>query len=214
MPHQPVARDSRVARVPVMLGIALLHLLCYLLVTRVNALRPDAYVNLTTRLDSAIPHLPWMWPFYWLTYPFVLLGGGAALWLLPAASWRLAARALVLVTLIGATVQLLIPSQAPWPLDPAPIQRFYHEAGLVLPFANLPSMHVTYVVMAAGLLFAVTRRRMVRSLAILIACGVVVATVTLKEHFVLDGVAGLLLAGVSIVWWRRSIDQPVVADIA
>lgn len=184
--------------------VVLLHVACYWAVTRFNAARdPSALVDLTTPLDRLIPHLPWTWPFYWLTYPFVVVGSATALLGVPAIAFRRGLVAMIAVTLVGAATQVLVPSEAPWPSEPAAIQARYHDSLLVLPFANLPSMHVTYVVMTTGFLLAVSSRPWVRGLAVVIALGVVVSTVTLKEHFVLDAVAGLLLSIAAITWWRR-----------
>lgn len=189
--------------------VMLLHLGCYWTVTRVTESRgPAVLVRLATPLDDLVPHLPWTWPFYWLTYPFVVLGSGAALLRVGDRAFGRAIMALVGITLLGAAVQILLPAQAPWPPDPAPIQRLYHESALVLPYANLPSMHVTYVTVTAGILGSVFAHRWVRVGAALIAAGVVTSTVTLKEHVVLDALAGLLLASGAMLWWRKGSREP------
>lgn len=193
-------------RLPAMGAVVLLHVACYWAVTRFNAGRdPAAFVQLTTPLDTLIPHLPWTWPFYWLTYPFVVVGSAAALLRVSPATFQRGLVAMIGVTLIGAATQVLLPAEAPWPPEPAPIQQRYHDSFLVLPYANLPSMHVTYVVMAAGFLVTVFRHSGVRIVASIVTAGVVLSTVTLKEHFVLDAVTGLLLSAAAISWWRRGI---------
>ncbi len=191
-------------RLPILAGLAGLHLGCYLLVTRVNAGRdPSAFWTLATPADALIPHLPATWPLYWLTYPFVVLGGGYALWHADTTAWRRGVVAAIGVTLVGAAWQLLMPAVAPWPVEPSPIMRAYHEGGLVLPYANLPSMHVTYGVLAAGFLHGVVRSRIVHHVAAVVAAGIVISTLTLKEHYVLDAVTGLGLALGATWWWQR-----------
>jgi len=195
--------------VSVLVLVMLLHLGCYWTATRVTESRgPEVLVRLATPLDDLVPHLPWSWPFYWLTYPFVVLGSGAALLRLGDRAFRRAITALAGITLVGAVVQILLPAEAPWPPNPAPLQRLYHESALVLPYANLPSMHVTYVTVTAGMLGSVFAQRWVRRGAALIAAGVVISTVTLKEHVVLDALAGLLLAAGALLWWRKGIRGP------
>jgi hypothetical protein len=195
----------RLRRLPVMVLLAALHLGCYLAVTRINAARdPAALWSLATPLDRMIPHLPLTWPLYWLTYPFVVLGTGWALWVVGDRRYLRGVVAIVVVTLSGALIQLAIPSRAPWPADAGAIMQHYHTAGLVLPFANLPSMHVTYSVLAAGMLVEVTASRTMRWGAIAIAAAITVSTVTLKEHFVLDAISGLALALVALAWWRMA----------
>ncbi|HEY9507009.1 MAG TPA: phosphatase PAP2 family protein [Gemmatimonadales bacterium] len=184
-------------------GVALLHLLAYLAVTRINAARPShALWNLSTALDAAIPHLPHTWPLYWLVYPFVPVVGGLALLRLPPASFRRAVVAYTGMTLAGAAIQLLIPARAPWPAAPAPMQRLYHASGLVLPYANLPSMHVAFATLTALVVSSVSRAPAARAAAGAAALAITIGTLTLKEHFVLDAVTGVLLALAAWSWWR------------
>jgi hypothetical protein len=185
-------------------GVALLHLLAYLTVTRINAARPSyALWNLSTALDGAIPHLPHTWPLYWLVYPFVPLVGGLALLRMPDAAFRRAVVAYAAMLLTGAAIQLLIPARAPWPAAPAPMQRLYHGSGLVLPYANLPSMHVAFATLTALVFSSVARSPAARAAAGAAALAITVGTLTLKEHFVLDAVTGVLLGFAAWSWWRR-----------
>lgn len=193
-------------------GVALLHLCAYLVVTRVNQARPPtALRDLSVPLDAAIPHLPGTWPLYWLVYVFVPLGGGLALWRLPQSAYQRAVVAFAAITVIGASVQLLVPSHAPWPESPAPIQRLYHTSGLVLPYANLPSMHVAFATLTAAILASVTVGFVGRVAAVTVAGAITTGTLTLKEHFVLDAAAGVLLAVAAWLWWRRGTAGGVAA---
>ena len=182
--------------------VALLHLLAYLAVTRVNAGRPEgAFWNLATGLDSAIPHLPSTWPLYWLVYPFVPIAGAVALLRLSDAGFKRAIVAYSAMLLIGAAIQLLVPARAPWPDVPAPIQHFYHTSGLVLPYANLPSMHVAFATLTAAMLVTVVASRSWRLVTAGAALLITIGTLTLKEHFVLDAICGVLLGLVTWRWW-------------
>jgi hypothetical protein len=74
-------------------GVVVVYLACYWIVTRVTLARgPDVLFDTTIALDRLIPHVPGTWPFYWIAYPFVLLGAGNALLRMPAPAFR---RALV-----------------------------------------------------------------------------------------------------------------------
>ncbi|HET8622515.1 MAG TPA: phosphatase PAP2 family protein [Gemmatimonadales bacterium] len=183
--------------------VALLHLLAYLAVTRVNAGRPEhALWNLSTPMDVAIPHLPFTWPLYWLVYLFVPFAGAVALLRMSEPAFRRAIVAYSGMLLVGAGVQLLIPARAPWPASPAPLQEFYHSSGLVLPYANLPSMHVAFATLTAAMLATVVLSPGWRLAAMSTALLITVGTLTLKEHFVLDALAGVLLAFFTWRWWH------------
>ena len=199
----PVGRFAA-HRLVAIAGVALLHLLAYLAVTRVNAARPaHALWNLSTTLDAAIPHLPHTWPLYWLVYPFVPIVGGLALLRMSDPAFRRAVAAYAVMLLAGAAIQLLIPARAPWPAEPAPMQQIYHASGLVLPYANLPSMHVAFATMTALVFSSVSRSPAARAAAGAGALAITVGTLTLKEHFVLDAASGVLLALAAWSWWRR-----------
>ena len=185
-------------------GVALLHLVAYLAVTRINAARPEhALWDLATPLDTSIPHLPLTWPMYWLVYPFVPLVGMLAMLSMPEPAFRRGVLAFTGMLLIGAAVQLALPARAPWPESPAPIQDLYHSSGLVLPYANLPSMHVAFAVLAAAMYASVSTVRLRRVAVGVGAAAITLATLTLKEHYLLDAVAGIALA-LSAWWWWRS----------
>jgi membrane-associated phospholipid phosphatase len=197
-------RAERARRISIVAAVVLLHISSYYGATRINAGRlATSLYDLAIPLDTIIPHLPWTWPLYWIAYPFVVVGGGAALLGLPAPAFRRAIAAFIGMTLAGALIQVLIPARAPWPDVPAAAQQFVHQSALVLPYANLPSMHVAYCVLAAAFIATRAHSTLVAGGAWLVAVLVSVATVTLKEHFILDAVAGGLLALAAFVWWRR-----------
>lgn len=201
-----MALAQRARRALLVAAVAVLHVGCYYAVTRINAARPaSALRDLTLPVDLLVPHWPWTWPLYWIAYPFVVLGGGAALLGLPGPAFRRAVTAFVGMTLLGALIQVLVPARAPWPAAPAAAQQFVHQSALVLPYANLPSMHVAYSVLAAAFIATGPRSRVVAGGAWLVALLVSLATVTLKEHFLLDAVSGALLALGAFAWWRRGV---------
>jgi hypothetical protein len=194
----------RAPRFAVLAALGLLHLAAYLIVTRATSARPPAALwQFALPLDAAIPHLPWTWPFYWLAYPFVAVGGGVTLLRLDPDRFRRAAAAIVVMTLVGAAVQLALPARAPWPANPAPTQRMFHSSAIVLPYATLPSMHVAYTVLVAAMIRSVSRAAPARRIALAVPVLVALATLTLKEHVVLDAVTGALLGGATFAWWAR-----------
>ena len=187
-------------------GVALLHVLVYLVVTRLALLRPpSAFIDFGVALDEEIPHLPWTWPAYWLPYILVPVAAGASILRLGSRPfWHLIAAWSGMIV-VGGLIQIAWPAVAPWPTSPALTQRMYHDSSLILPFATLPSMHVAHVtmtVMVAGTVFPSVRVRAAGLLLILVAAA---ATLTLKEHLLLDALAGIALAVATWDWWRRGI---------
>jgi len=197
---------GRLARLRVIGALLALYLGSYLLVTRFSASLPAAAVrDFALPIDARIPYVAWTWPFYWLAYPFVVLGGGGVLLALPRHAFRPAAMTVAALTLVGMLVQLALPSRAPWPDDPVAAQQLMHGAGLMLPFAAFPSMHVAYCALVSGFSRLTPGGRVRSGAGWLVTALVAVATLTQKEHYVLDALAGLALAGTALAWWRRQV---------
>ena len=155
-------------------------------------------------LDAQIPHLAWTWPFYWIAYPFIVVGGGIALAKCDDEAFRRAIVALAAMTIIGALVQLVIPARAPWPAAPGAMQQHFHDSALVMPFATMPSMHVAYSAVVAGLLSTVYSHRLVRAAGIVLVLLIAISTLTLKEHLIVDAITGIAIALATLRWWRGS----------
>lgn len=191
-------------RLAAITAAGLVHLGVYVLVTRVNAARPaGALVDLASPLDARFPYWGWTWPFFWLAYPYILLGGAAILWRLP---WRAFARGVVAFgasAVVGGAIQLALPARSPWPDAPYAVQRMSHAWALNLPYASLPSMHVAFTVLVAYLGVATVRSRWAKAGLTVGAILISLSTVTLKEHFVLDVPTGALLGLAAGWWWRR-----------
>jgi hypothetical protein len=193
-------------RVLAMVGIALLHVVVYFIVTRLTLLRPPGvFIHPHLALDDRIPHLPWTWPVYWLPYVLVPLVTGAAVLRLDDAAFRRLVQAWAGMIVVGGIIQTVWPAVAPWPPSPALTQRLYHDSALMLPYATLPSMHVAHVALAGLVVGTVWPRSGVRVGGLVVTVAVAVATLTLKEHVLLDSIAGLALALVAWLWWRRGL---------
>lgn len=185
-------------------GVALLHVVVYFLVTRLTLLRPaSAFIEPHLSLDDRIPHLPWTWPAYWLPYALVPLAAAAIVARLDPAPFRRLVIAWTGMILLGGVIQVVWPAVAPWPVAPGLTQRLYHESALILPFATLPSMHVAHVALLAmvtGTTIPTAAVRWTGGVATVLVAG---ATLTLKEHVLLDAGSGLALALAAWLWWNR-----------
>src|SRR6476661_8903521 len=144
--HVAISEPRLGQRLLAMGGVALLHVLVYLAVTRATLLRPtSAFTDFRVGLDDKIPHLPWTWPAYWLPYVLVPIAAGVSTTRLGTRPfWRLILAWSGMIA-IGGLIHLSWPAMAPWPMSPAATQRWYHDSALILPYATLPSMHVGHV---------------------------------------------------------------------
>jgi len=197
--------DTRRARLAAVAILPLLHCVCYWIATRITVLRgPEALIQTEIALDRLIPYVPATWPFYWVAYVYVIGVGGLALYRLSDANFRRAVVAVSAMMIIGAAIQTLFPARAPWPPNPTTSQRLFHDSGLILPYATLPSMHVAYCAFTAGVVSSVLPGRSMTALGMAVVLAVAVSTLTLREHVILDALTGLALATVTLWWWKKS----------
>lgn len=202
----PVSREGPSARALAASGIILLHLVCYHLVNEVNRLRPpDQLLNLDSSVDALIPYLGWTGVFYYGGDLYATIWAGVVFWRMPRRLLPATAVAYVGMILLGAATQVLLPARAPWPAAPMAIQRWTHSWSVMQPYACLPSMHVTLTAYPCCVALSVLRTRWVKTLSVVGALLIAISTLTLKEHYVLDTLAGLVLAFLSFTWWRYAV---------
>lgn len=184
--------------------VALMHVVVYFIVTRLTLLRPAAaFIEPHLPLDDRIPHLPWTWPGYWFPYALVPLAAAAVVARLDAVGFHRLVGAWIGMIVVGGVIQVVWPAVAPWPSAPGLTQRLYHDSALILPFATLPSMHVAHVALLAmvtGTTIPIASVRWTGAVATALAA---IATLTLKEHVMLDAVSGLALAFAAWLYWNR-----------
>ena len=83
----------------------------------------------------------------------------------------------------------------------------YDNSPLVNPYAALPSMHVGWCLVLGLGLYLSTHRRSVRTLALSIAPAMWIATIITGNHYIIDGVFGIILAAIGFVcalWLNRN----------
>jgi len=208
----PSVEVTRGRRVLTLVGLAGLHVLLYFLVNRISEARPaDVWIDFSISLDERIPFLPWTWVVYYGGDLFIVGFAAWVLWRLPDAAFRRASIAYAAMMLLAATIQVLFPGPAPWPAEFTAAQAWGHAAAGMHRFATFPSMHVALSVLPACLSLSVLRRPSARGAAVLAALVISLSTLTLKEHLVLDAVAGAILALGAWWWWRRGISHDTMA---
>lgn len=204
-----VVRDSHkltlnwTSRQLMIIGVILLHSVCYYAVNFINSTRPQsAFLDYTIFIDHWIPYLSGTWVIYYFGDIYITLGAALIVWRLPREKFIKAIYVYSGMIVSGALFQLLIPAKAPWPAEIAKSHLFFHDLISMRPYACLPAMHVSLSLLPAFLLFSVTKSRWLRFWSTLIAILISLTTVTLKEHFVLDLFAGFALALVFYLIWR------------
>jgi membrane-associated phospholipid phosphatase len=205
------ARPRRATAALVLLGLVALHLALYGTVNAVNAARPAGdFVRFAIPLDDRIPFLPASWVVYYLGDVYIVAFGAWMMLQLVPSAFRRAAAAYAATIVLGAAVQIVLPSRAPWPAELTPVQSWVHGAIALRPFASLPSMHVALSVLPAAIGLSVLRRPTARAGAVLAAALISLSTLTLKEHVVLDVVTGALLALGAWAYWKSGVPGAAV----
>jgi membrane-associated phospholipid phosphatase len=70
-------------------------------------------------------------------------------------------------------------------------------------------MHVALAVLPACVSITVFHSRWFRLVTVVLVSAIILSTLTLKKHYVLDAVAGLLLGTVSFVAWESDFGSNV-----
>jgi membrane-associated phospholipid phosphatase len=175
------------------LGAGVLQSLVYFGIGQTHLSRSTEILR--TRLDDAIPF--WTWTS-WCYLPFY-----AAIFLIAVAGIRRkqlfnrAVMAVVIVMTLGALGHLFVGAEYPRPVLHPPFatisDAFMAWVQTVDPPGNVfPSLHVAHTTMLA-LILREDRRRL-GDLALVMATLLAVSTLTTKQHFIADVIAGYMLA--------------------
>ena len=193
-------QPRRVLRLALLVGIGLLQILCFNLVSLGSEGRE--LWDFHTAVDDWIPYLGWTWVVYYSGILYFSVFAAAVVWKLPTGLFRRALLAYAGMIITGAVLEIALPAWSPWPEHMVPVQQWFHDFFQLHPYACLPSMHVALSVLAACISFSVLKSPAMRILSIALATMISLSTVTLKEHFVLDIPTGLIL-GLLFYWlWR------------
>lgn len=202
-------QDRRVKwlkRLLIVISITVLNVLCFFSVNLINNRRPSSvFYEFHTIIDSQIPYISWTWIFYYFGDIFVTVWAAIILFKLSEIKFRRAIYAYTGMIITGALLQITLPGKAPWPNDLVNVQQFVHNLISMRPYACLPSMHVALSVLPVCILYSVFKSIWIRIFSTLLAVLITVSTLTLKEHYFLDALAGLLLALIFYGFWRGDL---------
>jgi len=201
--YSPNKKLERNIRLLLIIGVAILHIFCWIMVNEINRrLPPSQLNNLSTVFDTWIPYLGWTFLFYYLGLFYISFWAFFIVWKLTDKKLLRAVYTYTAMILTGALLEIAVPAQSPYPADMNSIQQFIHEKSYSGPYACFPSMHVMLTVLPALILFSVIRSRWIRFLSTLTAVLIVASTLTLKEHFFIDTLAGVIFAFIFYGFWR------------
>lgn len=184
------------------------------MVNLINSFRPySSFYDFHTIIDSWIPYIGWTWIFYYFGDIFILVGASIIVLRLSDMKFFRAMYVYSGMIITGALFQIALPGKAPWPYDLASVQQFVHNLISMRPYACLPSMHVALSVLPVCILFSVFKSSLIRFFSTLLAVLITVSTLTLKEHFFLDALTGLMLGLVFYGFWRLNFKKVFLKNI-
>jgi membrane-associated phospholipid phosphatase len=191
-------------RLLIMSGILLLHSVCYYFLVRVvNEQRPPSeFLNLRTVVDNWIPYLGWTWFFYYFGDLYIVFFAAYVVWKLPEAKFLRSAWIYTMMIISGALLHIALPSKSPWPVDLTYVQHWFHSSVSLNPYACLPSMHVALTILPACISLSILKPSWLKGLSITLAALIAISTITLKEHYFLDTLAGVIFALIFYLIWR------------
>ena len=161
-----------------------------------------------TRLDTAIPFLPWTLPIYQSFFVLII----AAAWVCEAPEFLRLLGAVLLANVIAYVGFLTLTAHYPrpdWhPIEPPWLREAFRSMfSQDAPGNTFPSLHVA----VTTLLTLRLRRRRFDVLWLVWGALVVLSTLTVKQHFILDVVGGLALALGLNAWRLRAPPPPAAA---
>jgi len=185
------------------IGVAVSHILCWIMVNEINRrLPPSQLNNLSTIFDNWIPYLGWTFIPYYLGNFYMSFWAFFIVWKLPDKKLLRAVYTYSAMILTGALLEIAVPAHSPYPADMNSIQQLIHEKSYSGPYACFPSMHVALTVLPALILFSVITSKWIRLLSTVLAVLIVASTLTLKEHFFIDTLAGVIFSFMFYGFWR------------
>jgi membrane-associated phospholipid phosphatase len=188
------------------LGLAALQSATYFGIGHAHLTRSTELLR--TRLDDAIPFLPWT---AWCYLPFY-----AAIFLMTIGGFRhrrlfdRTARSVLLVMFVGAMCHLFVGAEYPRPVLHPPFTSLSTTfmawvQGVDPPGNVFPSLHVAHTTMLSLLL--IRDRPVLGRVALVMATLLALSTLTTKQHFLADVVSGYVLAFAGVAFALRPQPQ-------
>ncbi|HQT91995.1 MAG TPA: phosphatase PAP2 family protein, partial [Candidatus Kryptobacter bacterium] len=182
---------SWMAKVGLIAVTFIIHVTVWHFINQYNALRPASELNdLSMAADYWISYLGWSWPVYYFAHLFVTIGGSLIIWRLPARSF---VRIIVITAVMIATagvIQIIIPARSPLPDEMNRVHAWFHRYLLNDPYVCFPSLHVALSILPACIGIRYFKGARVKWALCIAVVLIFISTVTLKEHYLIDSIAG------------------------
>lgn len=169
----------------------------------------DRFVDLATTWDTAIPYIRGSWVIYYFGFCYIPVWAGIGIWRLSRTDFHRTIGVYGGLVISGAILHLVIPTQAPWPLEErlTSVQHGFKTLFSIEPLACFPSMHVALAVLPCLISLVVIKSAFGRVCSIVLSTAVCFSVVTAKEHWVLDAVSGFVLGLIGFWIWYRLVPR-------
>lgn len=194
------------------LGLALLQSAIYFGIGHTHLARSTEILR--TRLDDALPFWTWTsWcylPFYAAIFIMAIIGFRRRI------LFQRALLAVVIVMCVGALGHLFVGAEYPRPVLHPPYAdvstAFMASVQAIDPPGNVfPSLHVAHTTMLS--LILIKDRPKLGAVALVMATLLAISTLTTKQHFVADVIAGYLLAFTGRYFALRGLPAAATAPV-
>lgn len=190
-------------KILMILSVLLIHSMVWAFVNYYNSSRPPVQLNnLSIFIDLLIPYLGWSWFIYYFGHIYIVAGSSLVIWNYRRKNFNRTILLFALMIVVGGIIQLMIPAKSPLPLEMGYIHKWIHNNFFHDPYVCFPSMHVALAALPTFLLLDKYKTIAVRIIIISFLLLICISTVTLKEHFIVDIVAGMLLASFFYLLFR------------
>lgn len=186
---------SSVQKTILILLVILIHSSVWAYVNYFNSQRPLSHLHdLSIFLDRLIPYLGWSWFVYYFGHIYIVVGSSFAIWNFKRNDFLKIIFLFSLMIVVGGIIQLIIPAKSPMPEQMGYIHHWIHQNISHDPYVCFPSMHVALATIPSLLFFEKYKSALNRFILVMILLLIFMSTVTLKEHYFIDSVAGLFMA--------------------
>jgi membrane-associated phospholipid phosphatase len=186
---------SAFQKLALMLIVALIHSSVWAFVNNFNSLRPSRDLwDLSTVIDKYIPYIGWTWVFYYGGHIFIITISAIAIWHFSKPDFIKIISLFSLMIITGGIIQLVIPAESPLPHQMNSVHALMHNNISHDPYVCFPSMHVSLAALPTFLLLSQSRSFLIKSILVIALILVIISTLTLKEHYFIDAIAGLLMS--------------------
>lgn len=190
--HQGINGYTKIILISI---VILVHSGVWYFVNIYNSLRPATSLNnLTTLVDSWIPYIGWSWFVYYSGHLFILIVGSVIVWQLGRKDFFRIILIICLMIITAGIIQLILPAKSPLPEKMNIVHQWFHANVFDDQYVCFPSLHVALSVLPGGIYIRYFKSFFFKIVVVIIIISIFLSTISLKEHYFVDSVAGVILA--------------------